>query len=99
MPDAHAYGDPARSLVVLRVPPTSAGWTAPRAARYPFAFLSLMLAASIAVCALGRNHGPPVLTILGKVRLALVGFTLLGLVFFGLGASPAGALPSAQAGG
>ena len=85
VPDAHAYGDPARSLVVLRVPPTS--WLdSATGFSYLFAFLSLMLAAAIVVRALVRNHGLPVLTISGKVRLALVGFTLLGLVFFGLGA-------------
>ncbi|HMQ75096.1 MAG TPA: ATP-binding protein [Flavobacteriales bacterium] len=85
VPDVRAYGDPARSLVILRVPPTS--WL-DRATgfSYLFAFLSLMLAAAIVVRALVRNQGLPVLTISGKVRLALVGFTLLGLVFFGLGA-------------
>ncbi|MBV6404157.1 MAG: GHKL domain-containing protein [Flavobacteriales bacterium] len=80
-----AYGDPVRSLVVLRVPP--ARWL-DRATgfSYLFAFLSLMLGLAIVVRALVRNQGLPGLTIAGKVRLALVGFSLLGLVFFGLGA-------------
>ncbi len=84
-PGVRAYGDPSRSLVVLRVPP--ARWLDKATGfSYLFAFLSLMLALAIVLRALLRNQGLPVLTIAGKVRLALVGFSLLGLVFFGLGA-------------
>ncbi len=85
VPDAQAYGDPARTLVLLRVPPTG---LLDRATGFShlFAFLSLMLGGAIVVRALVRNGGMPPLSIAGKVRLALVGFTLLGLVFFGLGA-------------
>ncbi|MBK7751250.1 MAG: GHKL domain-containing protein [Flavobacteriales bacterium] len=78
------YGDPAGSLLVLSVPEVT--WVDKATGfSYLFAFFSLLFVLVFGVVAVVRNRGLPSVSIAGKVRLALVSFTVIGLVFFGLG--------------
>ncbi|MCB9168813.1 MAG: GHKL domain-containing protein [Flavobacteriales bacterium] len=79
------YGDVQGSLLVLAVPlPT---WKDRLTTfSYLFTFFSLLLAIGAVIVALLRRHGLPTLTIGAKVRLALVSFSVIGLLFFGSGA-------------
>jgi signal transduction histidine kinase len=83
--DLLAYGDRRGSLVVLSTP--EVGWL-DRATTFSwlFAFFSLMLATAFAARALLRRKGIPPLSIGGKVRVALLLFAALGLLFFSVGA-------------
>ncbi len=82
--DLLAFGEPSGSLVVLGTPSltllqrvTTFSWL--------FAFFGLVLAAFIGLREVLRARGLPPLGIGGKVRLALLVFAGLMLVFFGLG--------------
>ncbi|MCB0792384.1 MAG: GHKL domain-containing protein [Flavobacteriales bacterium] len=80
-----SYGDLHGPLLVLAVP--RPGWK-DRATTfsYLFTFFSIVLAIGTLMAALLRKRGPPPLTISAKVRLALVSFSAIGLLFFGSGA-------------
>jgi two-component system nitrogen regulation sensor histidine kinase NtrY len=79
-----AKGDPQGTLIVLATLAPSLLDQATTFS-YLFALFGVLVLLALALRSIGRNRGPVGLGIGAKVRLALLLFTIVGLVFFGLG--------------
>ncbi|MEO8069715.1 MAG: HAMP domain-containing sensor histidine kinase [Flavobacteriales bacterium] len=80
-----AYGDAHGSLVVLALPLPTAMDKATTFS-WLFAFFSMLLACAFAARGVQRERKWPMLSIGAKVRMALLLFAAVGLLFFGVGA-------------